>query len=99
MDAWNLRNIGQQFNESKFIGIILYHNVVLVGMILVVDELTMLNPNVRFVITNILVTLLVFVIAFILLLPKFINIAKVCTLQFPLHSIHIYNSIFLPCRS
>merc|ERR1712096_35320 len=76
MDAWNLRNIGEQFNESKFIGIILYHNTVLVGMILVVDELTMLAPNIRFVITNLLVTVLVFVIALILLTPKFVNIWK-----------------------
>lgn len=76
MDAWNLRNIGQQFNESKFIGIILYHNVVLVGAMLIVEELTMLNPNVRFVITNLLVTTLVFIISFILLIPKFINIYR-----------------------
>ena len=75
--VWSLRSLSAQFNESKWISVIMYHSCVFIVTLIVLDEdIIEMNPIQIYFAKSIIVELFVFVSVFGLLIPKFVMIVK-----------------------
>ena len=75
--VWSLRSLSAQFNESKWISVIMYHSCVFIVALIVIDEdIVEMNPIQIYFAKSIIVELFVFVSVFGLLIPKFVMIVK-----------------------
>ena len=69
--------ISAQFNESKWISVIMYHSCVFIVALIVMDEdVIEMNPIQNYFAKSIVVQLFVFVSVFGLLIPKFVMIVR-----------------------
>ena len=75
--VWSLRSLSTQFNESKWISVIMYHCCMFIVALIVLDQnIIEMNPDQIYFAKSIVVELFVFVSVFGLLIPKFVLIAK-----------------------
>ena len=72
--AWKLRNLNQQFNESKLIALVLYNNTIFIVLILFFFNFTQFNPITEMSVVSLLWCLMVIVNLSVLLVPKFLMI-------------------------
>jgi len=73
--AWKLRTLGKQFNESMLIGIVLFLTAMLT-VLMMASDVFFDDPNLKWASKNFIIIVFALVVALVLLLPKFISIHK-----------------------